>query len=73
MHDRGHGQWCGDCLREWRYWVEGGKGVKTGTTIIEQSIKYNNLKKEFKSYKNNCRDKMKEEKPHMVSQSLEKK
>ena len=32
----GHGQQCGDCLSEWRRgWVERGKGVKIGTTVIE--------------------------------------
>ena len=30
----GHGQWCGDCLREWGCWVEGGQGGKSGTTVI---------------------------------------
>ena len=23
-------QWCGDCLRVWGCWVEGGKGTKLG-------------------------------------------
>ena len=38
MHDHGHEQSCGDCLREW---VEGVKGGKNGTTVIAYSIKYN--------------------------------
>ena len=29
-----NGQWCEDCLRECQSWVEGGKGGKTGTTVI---------------------------------------
>ena len=35
----GHGQRCGDCLREWWGRVEGDKG-KIGTTITAQTIKY---------------------------------
>ena len=37
----GHEQWQGDYLRERECWVERGKGGKTRTTVIAQSIKYN--------------------------------
>ena len=29
-----HGQWWGDCLREWELLAGGGKGGKIGVTVI---------------------------------------
>ena len=30
----GQEQWCGNCLREGGFWVEGGNGGEIGTTVI---------------------------------------